>query len=114
MTGSAAETRMQLNRTIEWTGEPWLKDPIDKGCSHGQITHGKGLTAALKWELEKYAAALEPRGKGRVKGERRARVVGRGPNQVPQILRQHRRQQEEKQLRRKRSERTLLGVFFCH
>ncbi|KAF8450120.1 hypothetical protein BGX38DRAFT_508781 [Terfezia claveryi] len=78
MTGSAAETRMQLNCTIEWTGKSWLKGPIEKGCNDGQITHGKDLTAALKRELEKYAAASKPRGKGGAKGGKKGKGGGKG------------------------------------
>ncbi|RPB26113.1 hypothetical protein L211DRAFT_695249 [Terfezia boudieri ATCC MYA-4762] len=78
MTGSAAETRMQLNCTIEWTGKSWLKGPIEKGCNDGQITYGKDLTAALKRELEKYAAASKPRGKGGAKGGKKGKGGGKG------------------------------------
>ena len=78
VTGSLAETRMQLNCTVEWTGKSWLKGPIEKGCNDGQITHGKDLTAALKRELEKYAAALKPRGKGGVRGGKKGKGGGRG------------------------------------
>ena len=78
MTGSAAETRLQLNCTVEWTGKSWLKGPIEKGCNDGQITHGKDLTAALKRELEKYAAASKPRGKGGAKGGKKGKGSGKG------------------------------------
>lgn len=80
ITGAAAETRLQLNCTVEWTGKSWLKGPIEKGCNDGQITHGKDLTAALKRELEKYAAAgaaSRPRGKG-VKGGKKRRDGTKG------------------------------------
>lgn len=72
MTGSAAETRMQLNCTVEWSGRSWLKVPIEKGCNDGQLTHGKDLTAALKKELEKSAGTgSKSRGKGGLKGRKK-------------------------------------------
>ncbi|KAF8477370.1 hypothetical protein BDZ91DRAFT_709138 [Kalaharituber pfeilii] len=67
-TGSAAETHMVLNCTVEWSGKSWLKGPIEKGCNDGQITHGKDLTAALKRELEKSATALASKGRKGAKG----------------------------------------------
>ncbi|KAF8419664.1 hypothetical protein EV426DRAFT_538315 [Tirmania nivea] len=78
MTGSAAETRMQLNCTIEWTGKSWLKGPIEKGCNDGQITHGKDLTAALKRELERYAASSKSRGKSGAKGGKKGKGDRKG------------------------------------
>lgn len=76
MTGSAAETRMQLNCTVEWSGRSWLKGPIEKGCNDGQLTHGKDLTAALKKELEKsVGTSSKSRGKGGAKGRKRSQGV---------------------------------------
>ncbi|KAI5801545.1 hypothetical protein DFH27DRAFT_591107 [Peziza echinospora] len=77
MTGAPAETRVLLSCTVEWSGKSWLKGPIEKGANDGQLSHGRDLSAALKRELEKTAAALaasRPRGK-QGKGKK-----GRGKN----------------------------------
>jgi len=110
MTGSAAETRMQLNCTIEWTGKSWLKGLIEKGCNGGQITHGKGLTAALKWE--KYATALKPWGKGGVRSGREGNGGGKG-TQPSSATNSAAAQKAEREKAAKEKEE-LLGVFFCY
>jgi len=111
MTGSAAETRMQLNCTVEWTGKSWLKGPIEKGCNDGQITHGKDLTAALKRELEKYAAS-KPRGKG-VKGGRKGKGGGKGaqPSSAANSVAAQKAAREKAAKEKEERENAAWGVF---
>ncbi|KAI5818727.1 hypothetical protein BZA77DRAFT_243194 [Pyronema omphalodes] len=44
-------TRLIATCTVEWTGKSWIKGPIEKGASDGQIAYNKVLLNALRREL---------------------------------------------------------------
>ena len=113
ITGSAAETRLQLNCTIEWSGKSWLKGPIEKGCNDGQTTHGKDLAAALKRELEKSAAssASKARVKGVKGGKKRggakgAQTAGSAPSAAAQKAAREKAAREKEE-----RENAAWGIF---
>ncbi|KAK7426913.1 hypothetical protein QQZ08_006505 [Neonectria magnoliae] len=80
-------TRMQVNCTIEWTGKSWLKSPIEKGATDGQIQFCKDIFAALKSAVSTRAPAPVPLPsalKGRKKGKKmKAAQVPLVENNVP-------------------------------
>ncbi|KZF22815.1 hypothetical protein L228DRAFT_247204 [Xylona heveae TC161] len=73
-------TRLVMNCTIEWTGKSWLKGPIEKGASDGQMTYAKDLFAALRAAVSSRSRAgtmtLKPKGKkGRKRPAAEAAIV---------------------------------------
>lgn len=46
--GANNQTRLQMNFVVEWTGKSWLKGPIEKGASDGQVQYAKDIVASLK------------------------------------------------------------------
>lgn len=60
MWGGEGQTRMVATCTVEWSGKSWLKGPIEKGASDGQIAYNADLIAALKKEC----VPKEPASKG--------------------------------------------------
>lgn len=84
MWGEGGTTRMIANCTVEWSGKSWLKGPIEKGASDGQIAYNADLIKALKAEcLPKEPASKAARLKGKkrrkameAKGEAIGRSVG--------------------------------------
>ncbi|KAK6336163.1 hypothetical protein TWF696_001728 [Orbilia brochopaga] len=73
MWGDGGGTRIIMNCTVEWSGKSWIKGPIEKGASDGQISYTKDLLNALRREFAKGKAAAA--GKGRRK-RREGRDVG--------------------------------------
>ncbi|KAJ9243575.1 hypothetical protein DTO207G8_1716 [Paecilomyces variotii] len=50
------QTRFLMTCTIEWSGKSWLKGPIEKGATDGQIAFGNDLIRVLK-------ASVAPQGR---------------------------------------------------
>ncbi|KAF3177669.1 hypothetical protein EYR41_008689 [Orbilia oligospora] len=51
MWGDGNGTRIVMNCTVEWSGKSWIKGPIEKGASDGQISYTKDLLNALRREF---------------------------------------------------------------
>ncbi|KAK6504370.1 hypothetical protein TWF506_002571 [Arthrobotrys conoides] len=51
MWGEGNGTRVIMNCTVEWSGKSWIKGPIEKGASDGQISYTKDLLNALRREF---------------------------------------------------------------
>ncbi|KAI5858700.1 hypothetical protein BZA05DRAFT_330230 [Tricharina praecox] len=65
-------TRLVCTCTVEWTGKSWIKGPIEKGASDGQIAYNKTLLMCLKREIvPKRAIAAGGKGGKGGKGRRR-------------------------------------------
>ncbi|KAF3910838.1 hypothetical protein ABW20_dc0105033 [Dactylellina cionopaga] len=61
-------TKLVANCTVEWSGKSWIKGPIEKGASDGQIGYNKDLLNAIKREFaSKKPVAVAAGGKGRKK-----------------------------------------------
>ncbi|KAI5797718.1 hypothetical protein EDC01DRAFT_614017 [Geopyxis carbonaria] len=75
MWGENNTTRMICNCTVEWTGKSWIKGPIEKGASDGQVAYNKSLLSSLRTELAP-KRAVRPGAKG--KGKRKKDFDTRG------------------------------------
>lgn len=88
--GESGGTRIISNCTVEWSGKSWIKGPIEKGASDGQIGYNKSLLGSLRREIApKRPVGMAKASKGKGKGKRRkdtgageggsrSRVVGGG------------------------------------
>ncbi|RPB10964.1 hypothetical protein P167DRAFT_490155 [Morchella conica CCBAS932] len=81
MWGEGGHTRMIANCTVEWSGKSWLKGPIEKGASDGQIAYNADLIKALKTEClpkEPVSKAAKLKGKKKRKAmEAKGEAIGR-------------------------------------
>lgn len=68
MWGEGNGTRIVMNCTVEWSGKSWIKGPIEKGASDGQISYTKDLLNALRREFAPKKAVA--------KGGKRKRKAG--------------------------------------
>ncbi|KAK6505757.1 hypothetical protein TWF481_007649 [Arthrobotrys musiformis] len=74
MWGEGNGTRIVMTCTVEWSGKSWIKGPIEKGASDGQISYTKDLLNALRREFApKKAGAAGAGGKG---GKRKRKAGG--------------------------------------
>ena len=60
-------TRFLMNYTIEWSAKSWLKGPIEKGASEGQLQYGKDIVAFLKAQVSGGKVAKVKTKKGKKK-----------------------------------------------
>ncbi|KAF2821334.1 hypothetical protein CC86DRAFT_373690 [Ophiobolus disseminans] len=73
MWGPDNSTRLIMTFTVEWTGKSWLRGPIEKGASDGQMSYATSLTAALRTAVLAKAAPARVPGKGG-KGKKRSKA----------------------------------------
>ncbi|KAH8704648.1 hypothetical protein GQ44DRAFT_716393 [Phaeosphaeriaceae sp. PMI808] len=66
-------TRLIMTFTVEWSGKSWLRGPIEKGASDGQMSYATSLTAALRTAVTAKAAPARALGKGG-KGKKRSKT----------------------------------------
>ncbi|KAK6343055.1 hypothetical protein TWF718_008431 [Orbilia javanica] len=64
MWGDGNGTRIIMSCTVEWSGKSWIKGPIEKGASDGQISYTKDLLNALRREFAPKKAGATGGGKG--------------------------------------------------
>ncbi|KAK6335846.1 hypothetical protein TWF730_003221 [Orbilia blumenaviensis] len=78
MWGEGNGTRIVMNCTVEWSGKSWIKGPIEKGASDGQISYTKDLLNALRREFapKKPTAAAASGTAAGGKGKRKRRANG--------------------------------------
>ncbi|KAI9780551.1 MAG: hypothetical protein M1839_006669 [Geoglossum umbratile] len=74
--GSA--TRLVMTAAIEWTGKSWLKGPIEKGASDGQVTYSQAIYAALRATAsgKSRTAVAGSKSHGKSKGKRGRKGTG--------------------------------------
>ncbi|KAK6532743.1 hypothetical protein TWF281_006920 [Arthrobotrys megalospora] len=73
MWGEGNGTRIVANCTVKWSGTSWIKGPIEKGASDGQIGYTKDLLNALRREFApKKVAAAGGKGKRKRRASRDA------------------------------------------
>ncbi|EFE39912.1 GRAM domain protein [Trichophyton verrucosum HKI 0517] len=59
-------TRMVMSCLVEWTGKSWIKGPIEKGASDGQLSFGNDLVKAVRAAVARGPGIKAgPKGKGR-------------------------------------------------
>ncbi|EFR00641.1 GRAM domain-containing protein YSP2 [Nannizzia gypsea CBS 118893] len=59
-------TRMVMSCLVEWTGKSWIKGPIEKGASDGQLSFGNDLVKAVRAAVARGPGIKGgPKGKGR-------------------------------------------------
>ncbi|KAF2714691.1 hypothetical protein K504DRAFT_366328 [Pleomassaria siparia CBS 279.74] len=77
MWGPNNTTRLIMTFTVEWSGKSWLKGPIEKGASDGQLTYSTAIASALRTAVSTKALLKAPVGKG---GKLRKRSKANGLN----------------------------------
>ncbi|KAH0544582.1 hypothetical protein FGG08_001231 [Glutinoglossum americanum] len=71
-------TRLVMSAVIEWTGKSWLKGPIEKGASDGQVNYSQAVFAALRATASGKGRAVIAGSKthGKTKGKRGRKGTG--------------------------------------
>ncbi|KAH7408493.1 hypothetical protein DE146DRAFT_646354, partial [Phaeosphaeria sp. MPI-PUGE-AT-0046c] len=73
MWGAGNSTRLIMTCTVEWSGKSWLRVPIEKGASEGQLQYANALTTALRTAVVAKAGPTRTPGKGG-KGKKRSKA----------------------------------------
>ncbi|KAF2875341.1 hypothetical protein BDV95DRAFT_564893 [Massariosphaeria phaeospora] len=73
MWGPNNSTRLIMTFIVEWSGKSWLRGPIEKGASDGQMSYATALSASLRTAVAAKVGPAKVPGKG-ARSKKRSKV----------------------------------------